>query len=87
MATYLEYMDAAMQHAQYEWSDEDEEYHALIPELKGLWATGQTIEEAKKDLYSALDSWIYVNFWIARSPFPKFGDIDITEPPPKVDDV
>jgi predicted RNase H-like HicB family nuclease len=83
LATYLEYMRAAMDHADYEWS-EDGEWYAHIPGLKGLWATGATKEEAGKELYSALDGWLHVNFWLVREPLPKFGDVDLTQPPEKV---
>ena len=85
MATYLQYMRAAMSHAEYEWSEEDREWYAHIPGLKGLWATGETKAEAEKELYSALDGWLYVNFWIGRTELPTFDGVDLLMPPQKIE--
>jgi predicted RNase H-like HicB family nuclease len=84
MATFLEYMGAAMERADYEWST-DGVWYAHIPELKGLWATGDTKEEAEKELRSALEGWLHVNYWIAKTPLPKFGDIGLGQPPQKLE--
>ena len=59
MATYLRYLEAAMDHAEYE-KMEDGGWFASIPGLAGLWATGRSIEATRKDLYEALDGWIEV---------------------------
>jgi predicted RNase H-like HicB family nuclease len=59
MATYLHFLEAAMNNAQYE-KTEDGDWFASIPGLAGLWATGPTIEATRKDLYEALDGWIEV---------------------------
>jgi len=84
MATYLEYMRAAMVHADYEWSEEDGEWYAHIPGLKGLWATGDTRAAAEKDLFSALDGWLQVNFRYAKIAVPTFDGVTLPEPPQKV---
>jgi predicted RNase H-like HicB family nuclease len=84
LATYLEYLRAALAHAEYE-STEDGDIYAHIPGLKGLWATGKTKEEAGQELLSALDGWLYVNFWISRTPLPAFDGVDLTEPPQKIE--
>ncbi len=60
MATVLQYMEAAMRRASYE-RIEGGAWFASIPGLGGLWATGSTIEEARKDLLEALDGWIEVS--------------------------
>jgi predicted RNase H-like HicB family nuclease len=49
MATYLEYLRAGMTHANYE-EMEDGQYFASIPEFEGLWAAGNSREEAEKEL-------------------------------------
>jgi len=64
MATYLEYMQAAMKHAEYEQM-EDGEWYVSIPGLKGLWATAATKEDAEKELSLALDGWLHVNVHVA----------------------
>jgi predicted RNase H-like HicB family nuclease len=59
MATYLHFVEAAMNNARYE-KTEDGDWFASIPGLAGLWATGATVEATRKDLYEALDGWIEV---------------------------
>lgn len=84
MATYLEYMRAAHAHAEYE-QNEDGSWYGHIPGLKGLWATGSDKASAQMQLWSALDGWLYVNYWISKTPLPKFGDVDIDQPPEKIE--
>jgi predicted RNase H-like HicB family nuclease len=52
-----DYMDKAMQHAQYE-RIEDGTYFATIPGFEGLWANGSTEQECKKQLREVLEGWI-----------------------------
>ncbi len=59
MATILRYIEAAMEHARYE-KMEDGEWFATIPGFSGLWASGRSVEAARKELLSALDGWIEV---------------------------
>lgn len=56
----LQFMDAAINQAHYE-KMEDGEWFATIPGLTGLWATGNSVEAARKDLIEALDGWIEVS--------------------------
>jgi predicted RNase H-like HicB family nuclease len=84
VATYLEYMQAAMRHAEYE-QIADAEWYAHIPGLTGLWATGTTKEEAAKDLCSALDGWLHVNAFVGAIPLPEFDGLSILHPPQKVE--
>jgi predicted RNase H-like HicB family nuclease len=85
MATYLEYMDAAMRRAEYELTEEEGEWYAHIPGLKGLWATGGTIEDTRKELLSALDGWLHVNAYLGRQRLPDFDGVNMLEPPQKVE--
>jgi predicted RNase H-like HicB family nuclease len=82
VATYLEYMRAAMGHAQFEQM-EDGDWYAFIPGLKGLWATGKTKDEAAKELFSALDGWLYINAQVAKEPLPEFDGVSPLHPPQK----
>ena len=59
MATYLQFLEAAMNNAVYEKTEEGD-WFASIPGFSGLWATGPTIEATRKDLLEALDGWIEV---------------------------
>jgi len=52
-----DYMDKAMQHAQYE-RIEDGTYFGTIPGFEGLWANGQTEQECCKELREVLEGWI-----------------------------
>jgi predicted RNase H-like HicB family nuclease len=60
MATIVQYMEAAMREASYE-KLEDGTWFASIPELPGLWASGATVEEARRQLSDALSGWIEVH--------------------------
>ena len=84
MSTVLEYMRAAMRRAQYE-KLEDGTFYAFIPEFEGLWATGANVEDARHELYHALDGWLYVNAFVSNMKPPRLEDADLLEPPHKVD--
>jgi len=49
MATYREYLQVAMRRAKFEQMDSGE-WFASIPGFDGLWVTGSTGEEARKEL-------------------------------------
>lgn len=83
MSTVLEYMRAAMRQAQYE-KLEDGTFYAFIPEFEGLWATGPNVEDARRDLYHALDGWLYVNAFVSKLKPPRLEGVDLLEPPRKV---
>jgi predicted RNase H-like HicB family nuclease len=85
MATYLEYLRAAMNRAQYEQM-EDGEWYAHIPEFKGLWATGGTRHAATQELYAALDAWLHVNFHIAKLELPRLDGISPLDLPQRVEE-
>jgi len=71
--TILGYMNAAMRRAQYERLDGSGGWYAHIPSFEGLWASGPTIEEARAELYDALDGWVTVNYVISRLELPDVG--------------
>ena len=43
-----------------QWSEEDEGYVALVPELEGLSAFGKTPEEATRELNIAKEAYLEV---------------------------
>jgi predicted RNase H-like HicB family nuclease len=55
-----EYMDKAMQHAQYERLA-DGAYFATIPGFEGLWASAQTEQGCRKELREVLEGWILLD--------------------------
>lgn len=56
----IEYITAALQHAHYEIIEDDEPYYGEIPDLPGVWATGMTLEECRKNLADVIDEWIVI---------------------------
>jgi len=85
MATYLEYLNAAMKKARFERM-ENGDYFASIDGFDGLWANGHTREDAARDLYSALDGWIDVHLRIGRQSIPAIEGIDLNSLPRLVQD-
>lgn len=55
-----EYVQVAMEKARYEIIDDPEPYYGEIPECPGVWATGETLEECRRNLEDALDGWVLV---------------------------
>jgi predicted RNase H-like HicB family nuclease len=78
MATYPEYVDAAMRAAQYERVGE--EWFAEIKALPGLWGSGPTIEDARNDLLESLHDWIDVHVKIGRHGLPDINGVSILKP-------
>jgi predicted RNase H-like HicB family nuclease len=56
----IEYIEAALSHARYEIIKDDEPFYGEIPGLKGVWATGKTLEECRNNLRQVIDGWIIV---------------------------
>jgi len=53
-----EYLLAALESAHYEMIDDAEPFYGHIPALKGVWATGPTLEACRRNLAAALEDWI-----------------------------
>jgi len=70
MATYREYLQVAMRRAKFEQMDSGE-WFASIPGFDGLWVTGSTGEEARKELLEALEGWITVHTRDGKNPLPE----------------
>ena len=56
-----EYIEAAMAQARYEIIKDAEPYYGEIQGLQGVWATGSTLEECRRNLSEVLDGWIVVH--------------------------
>ncbi len=79
---FAEYIKAAMDKATYEIIDDPEPFYGEIPELRGMWATGKTLEACRDSLMSALEDWIAFRLRTGRS-IPTIGGAFIvvsTEP-------
>jgi predicted RNase H-like HicB family nuclease len=80
---FAEYIAAALEKAQYKVIENgDEPYFVDVPELDGVWATGHTIEDARRELIEVLDEWIAARLsW--GLPIPPIGGqtIEVSKEP------
>jgi predicted RNase H-like HicB family nuclease len=79
---FAEYIEAALERAVYKTIDDEEPIFVSVPELQGAWATGKTVEEARKELISVIEGWIALRLRMGRSIPPIGGHMIIasTEP-------
>jgi predicted RNase H-like HicB family nuclease len=66
---FAEYIAAALERAKYETIDNPEPYYASVPGLPGVWATGKTIEECRRELISTIEGWIVLGLRMGH-PIP-----------------
>ena len=79
---FAEYIKAAMDTATYEIIHDPEPFYGEIGQLRGVWATGKTLEACRDNLMSALEDWIAFRLRTGRS-IPTIGTASIavsTEP-------
>ncbi len=75
----VEYINAALERAKYEMIEDEDPFYAEVPGLKGVWATGSTLEECRRNLVEVIEGWIIVRIKKGLS-IPRFGGHTI-EPP------
>ncbi|MFQ6094017.1 MAG: type II toxin-antitoxin system HicB family antitoxin [bacterium] len=74
----MEYIQAALAKARYEIIEDEEPYYGEVADLQGVWATGKTLEECRKNLADVIDGWIVVR--LKRGlPIPTIGAHGIEE--------
>ena len=56
----LEYINAALEQAGYEIIEDSEPYYGEVPELPGVFATGRTLEECRRNLAGVIEEWSIV---------------------------
>lgn len=75
----LNYIQAALDRAHYELIEDEEPFYGEVPELEGVWATGQTLENCRNRLAEAIEDWLL--FSIAKGlPIPALDEITIQLP-------
>ena len=74
----IEYIEEALRRARYEIIDDDEPYYGEVAELKGVWATGKTLEECRNNLKEVIEGWILLSIKKGL-PIPRLGDFEIKE--------
>ncbi|MGA2174196.1 MAG: type II toxin-antitoxin system HicB family antitoxin [Verrucomicrobiota bacterium] len=57
--TLTDYIQRAMHHAHYEIM-ENGRFFGSIPECRGAWGEGSTLEECREELAEAFEAWIMV---------------------------
>lgn len=77
LVMFAEYIQAAMDRATYEIIDDPEPFYGEVPELQGVWATGKTLEECRKELQSVIEGWIAFRLRMGRS-IPSIDGASIT---------
>jgi predicted RNase H-like HicB family nuclease len=76
LAMFAECIKAAIDSATYEIIDDPEPFYGEIPDLRGVWATGKTLESCRDNLLSALEDWIAFRLRTGRS-IPAVGGASI----------
>ena len=82
MTMFAEYILAALERAEYKVIDDPEPIFGEVPELDGVWATGKTIEECRRELISVIEGWIALRLKMGDT-IPSIGNAGInvsTEP-------
>lgn len=66
-----DYISTYLNKAKYGRIDDGKRFYAEIKELRGVWATGKTRKECRKNLTSTLEGWIIIR--LRRNlPIPNF---------------
>jgi predicted RNase H-like HicB family nuclease len=55
---FCEYIHAALSKATYEIIEDEEPFYGEVPELRGVWAIGKTLEECRENLKGVIEGWI-----------------------------
>ena len=72
----IEYIEEALNHAHYEIIEDVEPFYGEVKELPGVWASGTTLEECRKNLRDTIEGWIILSIK-KELPIPKLGNISI----------
>ena len=71
-----EYIDEALKRTRYELIQDEEPYYGEIKALPGIWASGRTLEECRRNLKEGLEGWILLS--VKKGiPTPKLGRFEV----------
>ena len=73
-----EYIEEALRRAKYEVIDDEEPYYGQVRELKGVWATGKTLEQCRENLKEVIEGWLIVSIK-KELPIPQLGYLAIED--------
>jgi predicted RNase H-like HicB family nuclease len=70
-----QYVDAALHHGRYEIL-EDGTYYGEVPPLRGVLATGRTLEACRRELAEVIEEWVLVR--VAKGlAVPSIGSVGV----------
>jgi predicted RNase H-like HicB family nuclease len=75
----LDYLKAAMEQAHYEIIEDEEPYYGEIPGLRGVWASGVSLETCRRNLMAALEDWVFFSIYRGEA-VPAIGDVRLELP-------
>ena len=73
-----DYIEAALAQAKYQMIEDEEPFYGEVPNLVGVWASGKTLDECRKNLAEVIDGWIIVRLKKGL-PIPPIGEYRIEE--------
>jgi predicted RNase H-like HicB family nuclease len=71
----IDYIKAALKRAEYK-KLEDGSWFAEIPDCKGVWANGGSVEECRDELQEVLEEWIILKIR-DKDPLPTIDGLEI----------
>ena len=74
----VEYINEALAQAHYEIIEDEDPYYGEIPDLQGVYASGKTLEECRKNLAEVIDGWLIIRLRRGM-PIPPINGIIIEE--------
>ncbi len=57
----IDFISEQLKRARYELIDAGSRYYGEIRNLKGVWATGKTLEECRENLLDVLEGWLVLH--------------------------
>ena len=73
-----EYIEEALKRAKYEIIEDQEPYYGEVPELKGVWSTGRSLEECRRNLKEAIEGWLILSIKKGL-PIPELGQFGVKD--------
>lgn len=55
-----DYIRAALRSAKYKMIEDENPFFGEVPELPGVWANGQTLEDCRDELEEVIEDWILI---------------------------
>jgi predicted RNase H-like HicB family nuclease len=70
-----DFINVALRYAKYEILENGRVY-AEIPELRGVWAEGKTVEECRNELIEVIEGWLFLKLKDG-DPLPVIEGVDL----------